>query len=304
MSKPTSRHDCAKALRELGGRLWGGKRTAREIRALSRSAAYEDYCDSMSRVDQKYLSKRAIEEMDAGRTEPSAHVLYFWRARLRRVLGIYPDRRVEADEFKLKAAVYSVEHGRSSFLDSVSRAERIRRALLFLDDPTGSMTPAMVICVLVTVLILAAIVAIMPTLCHAHLSSHIREIAVHDRVVGFERWRARAHPPFTAVAEQYRDRRSKRIDSVEFDPTNQGCLGGVLLGDDEFGEACVARTDNHGKNAVHRTQRSVECEFSEGDELLQAQAIDLFIDSEQCESDRKIEARALFANVCRREVHK
>ncbi len=214
MSKPTSRHDCAKALRELGGRLWGGKRTAREIRALSRSAAYEDYCDSMSQADQKYLSKRAIEEMDAGRTEPSAHVLYFWRARLRRVLGIYPDRRVEADEFKLKAAVYSVEHGRSSFLDSISRAERIRRALLFFDDPTGSMTPAMVICVLFTVLILAAIVAIMPTLCHAHLSADVGKIAVHNSVVRLERWRARTRAPLSAVSEQHGDCGGKRVYCV------------------------------------------------------------------------------------------
>ena len=106
-------------------------------------------------------------------------------------------------------------------------------------------------------------------------------------------------PPFPQIT---RDRARERIDGIELDAVDQCGFVGILHRHDEFGEAGVARAQNHRQDAADRLQFSIEREFAERDELLQREPVDLFVHGDQRERHRDVERRAGFTHVRRREI--
>jgi hypothetical protein len=66
------------------------------------------------------------------------------------------------------------------------------------------------------------------------LSAHVDEVAVNCLVVCVEDHRGGAPAPFRTVTQQHRDRRTERVDGVEFDPGDERGFVGIASGNDQL----------------------------------------------------------------------
>ncbi len=99
------------------------------------------------------------------------------------------------------------------------------------------------------------------TLCR-ELASHVRQIAVNEFVARFKVGRVRPRSPFRAVPADDGDRAGERVDRIQLDAVDQRGFIRILGRDDEFGEAGVARAENHRQDAAHRLELPIEREFA------------------------------------------
>ena len=134
------------------------------------------------------------------------------------------------------------------------------------------------------------------------LPAHVTKIGKGFLCIERPAWLCRV-AEFFAVAQCRRNRIVQRLDRVDADALDERRLRGVAARNEQCVESGVARADRHRQDAADGARVAVERELAEGDETLQRQCVDLFVDCEQGERDRQVEAGSDFANVGRREVH-
>ncbi len=98
------------------------------------------------------------------------------------------------------------------------------------------------------------------------------------------------------------DGRLQRIDGIKFDAADERGLIGVERRHDEFSKARFARAEYHRQDAAHGAQFAVQCQLAKRDELLQGEAIDLFVDADERQRDGQVECRPGFTYIGRREI--
>ena len=101
---------------------------------------------------------------------------------------------------------------------------------------------------------------------------------------------------------QHRDRVEQRVDREQLDAVDQRRFARIGSRYDALAQARVARPDHHRQNTSHGSQRAVERELSQCDELLEREAIYLLVDCEKRECHRQVKRRAHLANIRRCEV--